>query len=91
MQKDMQKPNKETQEPKKDQEEEEGQQGNGEYDIEEIPLLVGENRKEHLNEQSMHKHKKRKFVNPVEIQALIEENLEKVRDQVKEVNKEAFM
>jgi hypothetical protein len=42
------------------QEEEEEKQRNGEGDAQEIPPPVGEKRKEHMKEQSMHKHKKRK-------------------------------
>jgi hypothetical protein len=48
-------------------EEEQGEQGNnGEGEVQEIPPLIGENRKEHSKEQSTHKHKKRKFFKPLE-------------------------
>jgi hypothetical protein len=39
----------------------------------------------------MHKHKKRKAFKKVVIQDLTKEDLEKIRDQVKEVTKEAFL
>jgi hypothetical protein len=39
----------------------------------------------------MHKHKKRKASKEVAIQALTEDDLEKIGDQVKEVTEEAFL
>jgi hypothetical protein len=77
---------KETKEVENDREEveyEQGERGNGEGDVQEIPQPIGEKRKEHMKEKSTHKHKKRKSIKLVAIQALTKEELEKIGDQVK--------
>jgi hypothetical protein len=93
MQKETQQPEKDHKNQKKIKKKKKGtrKQGNGEGDTQETTPPIGEKRKEHPKERSTHKHKKRKSFKEVAIQALTEDDLEKIRDQVKEVTEEAFM
>jgi len=71
----------------KDEEEVEEEKGSGVGNIQEILPTIGEKRKE----QSLHMHKKRKEIKKVVIQALMEDDLEKIGDQVKEVMEGSFL